>query len=51
MPKDIKLNATYCFIIKIPGKRELQEVASNNSSDNEFKDFLKICPDENKETF
>ena len=32
VPK-IRLNATHCFIIKIPNKRELQQIGSNNLSD------------------
>ena len=29
VPNDIRLNATHCFIMKIPTKRELQQRASN----------------------
>ena len=29
--------------MKIPNKRELQQIALNHSSDIEFKDFIKIC--------
>ena len=32
VPKTIRLNATHNFIMKIPNKRELQEIASNHSS-------------------
>ena len=28
--------------MKIPNKRELQQIALNHSSDNDFKDFMKI---------
>ena len=28
------------FIMKIPSKRELQQIASNHSFDNDFKDFM-----------
>ena len=38
----IRLNATHYFIVKIPDKRELQQVVSNHSSDNYFKDFMKL---------
>ena len=38
--KTVRLNATLCFIMKIPNKRELQEIASNYSSDIEFKDIM-----------
>ena len=33
MPKTIRLNATHYFIMKIPKKREFQQIASNHSSD------------------
>ena len=42
VPKDVRLNYTHLFIMKIPNKRELQEIALNQSSDIDFKDFLKI---------
>ena len=42
VPKDVTLNSTQCFILKIPYKRELQQTALNHSSDIDFKDFLKI---------
>ena len=42
VPKDVRLNSTHCFIMKIPNKRELQQIALNHSSDIEFKDFIKI---------
>ena len=42
VPKDIRLNCTHFFIMKIPNKRELQQIALNHSSDIDFKDFIKI---------
>ena len=42
VPKDVRLNSTNFFIIKIPNKRELQQIAINHSSDVDFKDFMKI---------
>ena len=45
VPKTITLNATYYFIMKILNKRELQQIASNHSSDIDFKDFMKLCKD------
>ena len=42
VPKDVRLNSTHFFIIKIPNKRELQQIALNHSSDIYFKDFIKI---------
>ena len=37
--KNIRLNSTHCFIMKIPNKRELQQTTFNHSSDTELKDF------------
>ena len=38
-PKNIRLNFTHYFIMKIPNKRELQQIAYNHSSDIDFKDY------------
>ena len=49
VPKDVRLNTTHFFIMKIPNKRELQQIAINHSSDVNSKDFIKIykkCTDE-----
>ena len=42
VPKDVRLNSTHFFIMKIPNKRELQQIGLNHSSDIDFKDFMKI---------
>ena len=42
VPKDVGLNSTHFLIIKIPNKRELQQISLNHSSDIDFKDFMKI---------
>ena len=42
VPKDVRINYTYFFIIKIPNKREIQQITINHSSDVDFKDFMKI---------
>ena len=42
MPKDVRLNSKYFFIMKIPNKRELQQIALNHSSDIDFEDFINI---------
>ena len=42
MPKDVTLNSTHFFIMKIPNNRELQQIALNHSSDIDFKDFMNI---------
>ena len=51
VPKAIRLNATHYFIIKIPNERELQQIASNHSSDIDFKDFIKLYKDDTKEPY
>ena len=50
MPKTIRLKAKR-FIMKIPNERELQVIASNHSSDIEFKDFMKLYKDSAKEPY
>ena len=42
VPKDLRLNSSHFFIMKIPNKGELQQIALNRSSDIDFKDFMKI---------
>ena len=42
VPKDVRLNTTHFFIMKIPNKRELQQIAISHSSDIDFKDFINI---------
>ena len=42
VPKNVRLNSTHFFIMKIPNKRELQQIALNHSSDIDFKDFINI---------
>ena len=51
VPKTIKRNATRYFIMKFPNKRGLQQIASNHSSDIDFKDFMKLCKDYTKEPY
>ena len=48
VPKDVRLNTTH-FFMKIPNKRELQQIAINHSSNINTKYFIKIykkCTDE-----
>ena len=45
VPKTIRLNVTHSFIIKIPNKKEIQQIASNHFSDTDFKDFMKLDKD------
>ena len=51
MPKDVRLNSTHFFIMKIPNKRELQQIVLNHSSDIDFKDFMKIYKKYTKEPY
>ena len=36
VPKEVRLNTTHFFIMKVPNKRELQQIATNHSSDIDF---------------
>ena len=49
--KTTRLNANHYFIMKIPNKREIQQTAPNNSSDMDFKDFMKLYKDDSKEPY
>ena len=51
VPKTIRLNATHYFIMKIPNKRELQQIALNHSSAIDFKDFMKLYKEYTKEPY
>ena len=42
VPKDVRLNSTQFFIMKIPNKRELEQIVLNHSSDISTKDLIKI---------
>ena len=42
VPKDVRLNSTHFFIMKIPNKREPRQIATYQSLDIDFKDFIKI---------
>ena len=42
VPKDVRNNSTHFFIMKIPNKRELQQLAINHSSDINTKNLLKF---------
>ena len=42
VPKNVRLNTSHFFIMKIPNKRELQQIAINHSSDINTKDFINI---------
>ena len=40
--RNIRLNSTDYFVIKIESKRELQLIAFNHSSDIDFQDFMSL---------
>ena len=42
VPKNIRLNSTHYFIMKIPNKQKLQQTAFNHSSDIDFKEFINL---------
>ena len=49
--KDVRLNSTYYFVMKINNKRELQNIAINHSADFDYKDFIKIYRECKKEQY
>ena len=51
VPKDVRLNLTHYFIVKINNKRELQNIAINHSADIDYKDFIKIYRECTKEPY
>ena len=51
VPKEVRLNLTHYFIMKINNKRELQNIANNHSADIDYKDFLKNLQRMYKRTF
>ena len=51
VPKDVRLNSTHFFIMKIPNKSELRQIALNHLSDIDFKDFMNIYKKCTKEPY
>ena len=51
VPKEVRLNTTHNFIMKIPNNRELQQIATNYSSDMDLKDFVTIYKKCNTEPY
>ena len=51
VPKDVRLNSTHFFIMKINSKRELQNIAINHSADIDYKGFMRIYRECTKEPF
>ena len=42
VPKDVRLDSTHYFIMKIQNNRELQQIAINYSSDIDFKVYMNV---------
>ena len=51
VPKTIRLNSTHYSIMRIPSKRELQQIAFIHSYGIDFKDFMKFYQDYTKEPY
>ena len=51
VPKDVRLNSTHYFIMKINDKRELQNIAINHSASIDCKGFIKIYRECKKEPY
>ena len=51
VPKDVRLNSTHYFIIKINNRKELQNIALNHSADIDYKDSIKIYRECTKEPY
>ena len=51
VPKDVRLNSTHYFVMKINNKRELQTIAISHSADIDHKDFMKIYREYTKESY
>ena len=51
VPKDVRLNSTHFFFMKIPYKRERQQTVLSHSSDIDFKDFMNIYKKYTKEPY
>ena len=41
-PKEVRLNSTHYFVMKINNKRELQNIVINHSVDIDYKGFMEI---------
>ena len=50
-PKDVRLDSTHYVILKINNKRELQNIAINDSADIDYQDFTKIYRECTKEPY
>ena len=51
VPKDVRLNTTHYFIMKINNRRELKNIATDHSADIDYNDFMKIYRKSTREPF
>ena len=51
VPKDVRLNSTHYFIMKINNRKELQNIAKNHSVHIDYQDFMKIFRECTKEPY
>ena len=48
VPKNVRLNSTHYFIMKINNKKELQNIAINHSANMDYKDLRKFTENAQK---
>ena len=51
VPKDVRLNSTHYFIMKINNSRELRNIAINHSADINYKYFMKVYREYTKKPY
>ena len=51
IPKDVRLNLTHYFIMKINNRKELQNIGIDQSADIDYNDFMKIYRECTREAF
>ena len=51
VPKDVRLNTTYYFIMKINNRIELKNIVTDHSADIDYQDFKKIYRECTKEPY
>ena len=51
VPKDVRLNSKHYLIMKINNRKELQNIAINQSADIDYQDFMKTYKELRKELF
>ena len=51
VPKDVRLNTTHYFIMKINNRIELKNIATDHSADIDYQDFKKIYRECTKEPY